>query len=242
MRVGTSISPASLESLSHLEQPMGPGDRPWKGKRADLSELRLVAYYSSSMRASVFFLLLGLASPALAQNHGPANLLKGAIYYDSELTLKEANALETLKNNDEIVHLIRLGHISPPTLDLRPIIVFTSGPGPNDPAEFAFLGNPTTFWTITKFLAYQEPLAVAPKPTPTPVPEQLSPDPGSFVDDSPTPAKKRAADDPGRKIWHMVNGERKWYYEKYGPRPTATSKPVPQPEATRPGPVLEYQK
>lgn len=213
----------------------------------------MAAHCVLKMRAGVLFVLLGLCECALGQNHGPANLLKGAVYYDSELTLKEVSALETLKDNDAIVHLMRLGHISVPTPDLVPVMVFTSGPGANEPAEFAFLGSPTTFWTITKFLAFQEPLAVAPKPklTPTPEPETLSPDPGSFVDSSPTPSpsptptpvkvKKREVDDPDpdRKVWHTVNGQRKWYYEKYGPRPAAISKPSPQAAAsgsTRPGP------
>ena len=131
-------------------------------------------------------------------------LVGGSVYFDSQKTLEEVVKLSAQKDNESILKLINNGHVSQQIGSGQEIVVLTAGLSPESPAEFRFSSGPTTYWTLTKFIAK----TVAPTPTPTPEP-------------SPTPVAQRKHeesekvppfdDDNGRRIWHQVDGKWKWY-------------------------------
>lgn len=205
-------------------------------------------------------LLLSLACvvPALGDPEDVNILAKGAIYYDSEATLREAQAYALLRDDDSIKKMTKLGHINGPLPDARGIIIYQDD---KDATEFVFSDDPipTTYWTPSRFVTEQNGpgLSPTPKPTSSPTPPVSPPStlkPSSTPTISPTPSpsstptvtlspkltstpnptvspsprreheegSNRGA--PGKKVWHTLpDGTRKWYYEKYGPRPPKSS-------------------
>jgi hypothetical protein len=155
-------------------------------------------------------------------------LLSGSIYFDSQKTLEEVVKLSVAKDNESILKLINSGHISQQTEATKEIVILTTGLTSESPAEFRFTSEPTTYWTLTKFVTRD---AVA-EPTPTPAPEQSStPAETPERTSTPTPAEtpERAStrterrhlreskdndptdDDNGQRVWHKVDGRWKWY-------------------------------
>jgi hypothetical protein len=155
-------------------------------------------------------------------------LLSGSVYFDSQKTLEEVVKLSAAKDNEGILKLINSGHVSQQTEATKDIVVLTTGLTSESPAEFRFTRDPTTYWTLTKFVARE---AVV-EPTPTPAPEQSptpaktterasTPAPAETPERASTPARRRhrresennnpADDDNGQRIWHKVDGQWKWY-------------------------------
>jgi hypothetical protein len=173
--------------------------------------------------------LLFCLQSAFGQN---ATLLKGAIYYDSQVAMKEAIAYALLNDEDSISDMTKIGHISSPTKENQNVVVIVVGAEPDSFAEFTFLNGPTTYWTLTRNLHGGSQQAEQPKTTPTPSP---SPSPSTRQSDREIlglpgeshhhlvskrkvkpKAEKDEDDGSGRKkIWHMVNGHHKWYYAPY---------------------------
>lgn len=132
-------------------------------------------------------------------------LVSGSVYFDSQKTLEEVVKLSAQKDNESILKLINNGHVSQQIGAGQEIVVLTAGLSPESPAEFRFSNGPTTYWTLTKFIAK----TAAPTAAATPSPES-----------SPTPVAERKHqktekvipfdDDNGRKIWHQVDGKWKW--------------------------------
>ena len=146
-------------------------------------------------------------------------LVSGAIYFDSENTLQEVLKLSDAKDNTALGQLVESHHVSVKTTEPTTIQIYLAGPNPESPAEFRFINNPTTYWTLTKFI---EGIRVTPNaapnsttfmpvvlpsptpnPTPTPTPTPIpTPIPKSVVtsiaereglpgaEDSPTPLRK----------------------------------------------------
>ena len=146
-------------------------------------------------------------------------LLVGSVYFDSLQTLNEVIKLSAQHDNEGIAKLIGNGHVSNQTETEMNIIVLTSGSTSEDPAEFRFLNDPTTYWTLAKNVTTSRPIpgsTPVPTPTPTPTPEATPP-----PTESPTPASKHYQrksetntpfdDDNGQRIWHKVDGKWKWY-------------------------------
>jgi len=155
-------------------------------------------------------------------------LLSGSVYFDSQNTLEEVVRLSAAKDNESILKLINSGHVSQQTEATKNIVILTTGLTSESPAEFRFASDPTTYWTLTKFVTRE---AVV-EPTPAPAPEQ-SPTPTETTEraSTPTPAEtpERASrpaerrhrresenndpsdDDNGQRIWHKVDGRWKWY-------------------------------
>ena len=145
-------------------------------------------------------------------------LLSGSIYFDSQKTLEEVVKLSAAKDNESILKLINSGHVSQQTEATKDIVILTTGSTSESPAEFRFTSEPTTYWTLTKFVTRDAVI----EPTPTPVPEQ-SPAPAAA--ETPervsTPTERGHSresenndptdDDNGRRIWHKVDGRWKWY-------------------------------
>jgi hypothetical protein len=167
--------------------------------------------------------LLATSAPLFADT-----LLSGSIYFDSQKTLEEVVKLSAAKDNESILKLINSGHVSQQTEATKDIVILTTGLTSESPAEFRFTSEPTTYWTLTKFVTRE---AVV-EPTPTPAPEQSlapaeTPEPAS----TPTSAETRERtstrterrhlrdsenndptdDDNGQRIWHKVDGRWKWY-------------------------------
>jgi hypothetical protein len=155
-------------------------------------------------------------------------LLSGSVYFDSQKTLEEVVKLSAAKDNEGILKLINSGHVSQQTEATKDIVVLTTGLTSESPAEFRFTRDPTTYWTLTKFVTRE---AVV-EPTPTPAPEQSptpaktterasTPAPAETPERASTPARRRhrresennnpADDDNGQRIWHKVDGQWKWY-------------------------------
>jgi hypothetical protein len=170
------------------------------------------------LRAIVVYFLLSI--PVL-----PDTLVSGSVYFDSQNTLAEVVKLSAAKDNESILKLINDGHVSQPTDTNKDIVVLTTGLTSESPAEFRFLNEPTTYWTLTKFVNKE---AVV-EPTPTPMPEQpttltATPEPIATATATPErmtrPTKKRhrresenndpTDDDHGQRIWHKVDGKWKW--------------------------------
>jgi hypothetical protein len=167
--------------------------------------------------------LLATSAPLFADT-----LLSGSVYFDSQKTLEEVVKLSAAKDNESILKLINSGHVSQQTETRKDIIVLTTGLTSESPAEFRFTSDPTTYWTLTKFVTREA--VVEPAPTPAPVP---SPTPMETSERAPTPAPAETPgrgstrakrhhlkdsenhdptdDDNGQRIWHKVDGRWKWY-------------------------------
>jgi hypothetical protein len=167
--------------------------------------------------------LFALSTPLFADT-----LLGGSIYFDSEKTLEEVVKLSAAKDNESILKLINNGHVSQQSEATKDIVILTTGSTSESPAEFRFASEPTTYWTLTKFVTRETVV----EPTPIPPPEQ-SPTPAATPERSsaPTPAEAPeraftrserhhlrnsednapADDDNGQRIWHKVDGQWKWY-------------------------------
>ena len=171
------------------------------------------------LRTIVVYFLLSI--PVLADT-----LVSGSVYFDSQNTLAEVVKLSAAKDNESILKLINDGHVSQQTDTNKDIVVLTTGLTPESPAEFRFLNEPTTYWTLTKFVNKE---AVV-EPTPTPMPEQpttltATPEPIATSSARPErmtrPTEKRhrresqnndpTDNDHGQRIWHKVDGKWKWY-------------------------------
>jgi len=149
-------------------------------------------------------------------------LLQGAVYFDSRETLSQIQAFAARKANVEIERLIGEGRVSKPTQADQEVKVTLSGNSPTSPAEFSFNANPaTTYWTLSKFIVVYNRI---PSPALAPTPKvQAAPEPNEPNESAPTPkpkhrhrSKELASDgkpdsDGGRKIWHKVDGQWKWY-------------------------------
>jgi hypothetical protein len=155
-------------------------------------------------------------------------LLSGSIYFDSQKTLEEVLKLSAAKDNESILKLINSGHVSQQTETTKDIVILTTGLTSESPAEFRFTSEPTTYWTLTKFVIRE----AAVEPTPTPAAEQSpmsaatpgrvsTSDPQETPERAPTRSKRRhlrdsedndpTDDDNGQRIWHKVDGRWKWY-------------------------------
>jgi hypothetical protein len=127
-------------------------------------------------------LIVGFATTGLSET-----LVSGAIYFDSENTLREVLRLSELKDNNALGQLVASHHVSEKIVDNTDIQLYLAGPNPESPAEFRFVNNPTTYWTLTKFI---EGIRVTPNPnseaafTPVVIP---SPTPNSTPTPTPTP-------------------------------------------------------
>jgi hypothetical protein len=176
--------------------------------------------------------LFAAPAPLLADT-----LLSGSVYFDSQKTLEEVIKLSAAKDNASILKLITNGQVSQQTESTNDIIILTTGPSSESPAEFRFKSEPTIYWTLTKFVSRE---AVA-EVTPTPVPEE-SPTPAATPKRAAEPAEKRhfgesqkndpLDDDNGRRVWHKVDGRWKWYPAHRKP----VRKALPPDEKPRPTP------
>jgi hypothetical protein len=154
-------------------------------------------------------------------------LVKGAIYYDSEPTLREVQAYTILRDNESIKEMTKLGHISEPTPSARDILVYRGDHTPKDSVEFVFADDaiPTTYWTYSRFVSDRTTSTPTPSSTPSPTPSSIpSPTPSSTVSPVVSRPKQKTEGPPGgHKVWHTLpDGTRKWYYEKYRPRSKTT--------------------
>ena len=163
---------------------------------------------------SLFIAFFFTAMPALADT-----LLIRSVYFDSMQTLNEVIELSAQHDNEGIAKLINSGHISSQTGTDMDIIVLVMGSTPDSPAEFRFLNGPTTYWTLTKNVTdLAKPIATPTPPPPLPTPTA---EPTPLAAESPTPVLKQSRrrqenlspldDDNGRRIWHQVDGQWKWY-------------------------------
>jgi hypothetical protein len=163
---------------------------------------------------SLFIAFLFTSTPVLADT-----LLVRSVYFDSMQTLNEVVELSAQHDNEGIAKLISSGHISSQTSSDMDIVVLVMGSTPDSPAEFRFLNGPTTYWTLTKNVTdLAKPIAMPTPPPPLPTPTAEPPPPPA---ESPTPALKQSHrrqenlspldDDNGRRIWHQVDGQWKWY-------------------------------
>jgi hypothetical protein len=181
------------------------------------------------LRAIGFFLLSGSAFAD--------TLVSGSVYFDSQVTLNEVVKLSAAKDNESILKLINDGHVSQQTDTNKDIVVLTIGLTSDSPAEFRFVSEPTTYWTLTKFVSKE---AVS-EPTPTPTPEQTA-TPAATPEEMATPTEKRhwqeprnndpLDDDHGRRIWHKVDGRWKWY--PVNKKPVKKALPPDQPLPSEP--------
>jgi hypothetical protein len=183
-------------------------------------------------------------------------LLSGSIYFDSQKTLEEVVKLSAAKDNESILKLINSGHVSQQTEATKDIVILATGLTSESPAEFRFTSEPTTYWTLTKFVTRE----AAVEPTPTSAPEQSpapaatpesasTPVPAETPERAPTRTKRRYSrelenndptdDDNGQRIWHKVDGRWKWYPAhrksaskalpaEQNPRVAPASPPTPQ--------------
>ena len=146
-------------------------------------------------------------------------LLVRSVYFDSMQTLNEVIELSAQHDNEGIAKLINSGHISSQTGTDMDIVVLVTGSTPDSPAEFRFLNGPTTYWTLTKNVTdLAKPIATPTPPPPVPTPTA---EPTPLAAESPSPALKQSRrrqenlspldDDNGRRIWHQVDGQWKWY-------------------------------
>jgi hypothetical protein len=183
-------------------------------------------------RAICFFLLSGSVFAD--------TLVSGSIYFDSQETLKEVVKLSAAKDNESILKLINDGHVSQQTNTDKDIVVLTIGLTSDSPAEFRFVNEPATYWTLTKFVSKE----VAAGPTPTPTPEQTAA-PAATPEAMATPTEKTEKrhwresennnpldDDHGRRVWHKVDGRWKWY--PVNRKPVKKALPPDQPLPAEP--------
>ncbi len=155
-----------------------------------------------------------LSIPVLADT-----LVGGSVYFDSQSTLEEVVKLSAKKDNESILKLINNGHVSQQIGSAKEIVVLTTGSTPESPAEFRFASEPTTYWTLTKFVAKSAeqtanpvttPAAANPVTTPTVLPAQ-APSPTAVRKQHETESENPLDDDNGHRIWHKVDGKWKWY-------------------------------
>ncbi len=155
-------------------------------------------------------------------------LLSGSIYFDSQKTLEEVVKLSAAKDNESILKLINGGHVTQQTEATKDIVILTTGLTSESPAEFRFTSEPTTYWTLTKFVTRES--VVEPTPTPAPEPSPIpaetserasTPAPAETPERAPSRTEKRhlrdsenndpTDDHNGQRIWHKVDGRWKWY-------------------------------
>ena len=163
-------------------------------------------------------------------------LVVGSVYFDSLPTLNEVIKLSAQNDNAGIAKLIANGHVSNQTDAEINIMVLTSGSTSEDPAEFRFLNDPTTYWTLTKNVTtLSRPIpSSTPVATPTPTPEVTPPPTESLTPTSKDYRGKNETnspfdDDNGQRIWHKVNGKWKWY--PANKHHVLVKKPLPQDAA-----------
>ena len=179
----------------------------------------------------LFIALLFTAVPVFADT-----LLVRSVYFDSMQTLNEVMELSAQHDNEGIAKLINGGHVSSQTGSDMDIVVLVMGSTPDSPAEFRFLNGPTTYWTLTKNVTDPaKPIATPAPPPPLPTPTVQ---PTSVAAESPTPALKQSRrrqenlspldDDNGRRIWHQVDGQWKWYPANRHHVPVKKALPVQQ--------------
>jgi hypothetical protein len=193
------------------------------------------------MIKSLLLVLFATSLPSLGDT-----LVSGTIYFDSEHTLKEVVELSSRKDNEGIAHLIANGHVSSKTTTETDIVVILYGSTPESSAEFRFLNNPTTYWTLTKYISGYIQSTPAPTPEPTPIhPATITEkyDDAGVTEEKPvSPPPKRPRPhhvpndsdptdtDEGRRIWHKVNGLWKWYpadkFHKKAPEKVPRTLPV----------------
>jgi hypothetical protein len=163
----------------------------------------------------LFIAFLLTCSPVFADT-----LLVRSVYFDSMQTLNEVIELSAQHDNEGIAKLINTGHISSQTAAEMDIVVLVMGSTPDSPAEFRFLNGPTTYWTLTKNVTDLAKPIATPTPTPAPTPPTPAVEPTPIAAQSPTPVLKQSHrrqnlspldDDNGRRIWHQVDGQWKWY-------------------------------
>ena len=163
-------------------------------------------------------------------------LLVRSVYFDSMQTLNEVVELSAQHDNEGIAKLISSGHISSQTSSDMDIVVLVMGSTPDSPAEFRFLNGPTTYWTLTKNVTdLAKPIAMPTPPPPLPTPTA---EPTPTPAESPTPTLKQSHrrqeilspldDDNGRRIWHQVDGQWKWYPANRHHVPVKKALPVQQ--------------
>ena len=174
------------------------------------SAVRLTQTRLSLAATFVIIALFISSTPVFADT-----LVAGSVYFDSEQTLKEVINLSEQHDNEGIAKLIKNGHVSNQTGAEMDIAVLISGSTPESPAEFRFLNEPTTYWTLTRHIAhFTRPIATStPVPTPTP-----TPDTKPLPTESPTLTSKHYGrqhennatfdDDNGQRVWRQV--DRKW--------------------------------
>jgi hypothetical protein len=180
---------------------------------------------------ALFIAFLFTLTPVFADT-----LLVRSVYFDSMQTLNEVVELSAQHDNEGIAKLINSGHISNQTSSDMDIVVLVMGSTPDSPAEFRFLNGPTTYWTLTKNVAdLAKPIATPTPPPPFPTPTvEPTPPPA----ESPTPALKQTHrrrenlspldDNNGRRIWHQVDGQWKWYPANRHHVPVKKALPVEQ--------------
>jgi len=174
------------------------------------SAVRLTQTKLSLAAPFVIIVLLITSTPVFADT-----LVAGSVYFDSEQTLKEVINLSEQHDNEGIAKLIKNGHVSNQTGAEMDIAVLISGSTPESPAEFRFLNEPTTYWTLTRHIAhFTKPIATStPVPTPAPTPE-----PKPLPTESATLSSRHYErqhesnptfdDDNGQRVWRQVDG--KW--------------------------------
>ena len=121
----------------------------------------------------MFKSLLALAALGFSTYASGETLSAGAIYFDSENTLLEVQQLIDARDQDHLARLFTGKHISEKVPSDLQIIVLHSGSSPEAPAEFRFVNNPTTYWTYSRYVSYENKTVSA---TPTPTPNSGLPD------------------------------------------------------------------
>src|ERR1700693_1990860 len=109
------------------------------------SAVRMTQAKLSLATTFVIIALFITSTPVIADT-----LVAGSVYFDSEQTLKEVINLSEQHDNEGIAKLIKNGHVSNQTGAEMDIAVLISGSTPESPAEFRFLNEPTTYWTLTR--------------------------------------------------------------------------------------------
>ena len=185
---------------------------------ARLTQTKLSLPATFVITRSLFIALFITSLPVFADT-----LVVGSVYFDSEQTLKEVINLSAQHDNEGIAKLIQNGHISDQTREEKDIVVLISGSTPESPAEFRFLNGPTTYWTMTKYVAN----LAKPIPTPTPAPtESPTPTPTSEHHRRQHESNAPFDDDNGQRIWHQVDGKWKWYPANRHPLPVKKALPA----------------
>jgi hypothetical protein len=163
------------------------------------------------MVAQFLFIALWITSVSVFAD----TLEGGTVYFDSEETLNEVIKLSAQHDNESIARLIQNGQVRNQTSADTNIIILTTGPTPESPAEFRFVNGSTTYWTLTKYVTNDTRLVPEATPVATPT---LAPQPTPVHAGSPTihhtrPHESNSPfdDDNGQRIWHLVDGKWKWY-------------------------------